>query len=145
MIINQLVDKIALKSVVDIFSNLADEKKVTEQMDLFTEDAEVITYMGDELFAHMHGRAEIEQVFSQFLANFHQVYHLNGQHTVTELTDNQAKAVHYCAVKLVQQTNDQKLLHSHSVRYQDEYQKIGGQWLISKRIANFVITETQAI
>lgn len=92
MNIQQLIERQALKDLVDTFSNLADEKRVTEQMPLFTEDAQVTTYIGGQLFADMKGRTEIEQVFSDFLANFHTVYHLNGQHTVTFTGETTADA-----------------------------------------------------
>lgn len=49
-----------LKDLVDTFSNLADEKRVAEQMALFTEDAQVNTYIGGQLFADMKGRTQIE-------------------------------------------------------------------------------------
>lgn len=69
MTMEQIQDRQALKDLVDTFSNLADEKKVAEQMPLFTQDAQVTTYIGGKLFADMHGRAEIEKVFTDFLAN----------------------------------------------------------------------------
>ena len=49
-------DRFELKHLVDHFSNLADEKKVAEQMPLFANDAEVITYIGGGLFAHAQGQ-----------------------------------------------------------------------------------------
>lgn len=142
---NELIEKHALKTLVDTFSNLADEKKVAEQMPLFTEDAQVTTYIGGKLFADMHGRAEIEKVFSDFLSAFHTVYHLNGQHTVTNLGDTQADAITYCQVFLVESRDGKDLLHSHSVRYNDHYEKVGGTWLIKKRIARFMISDTRPI
>ena len=87
------IERQALKDLVDTFSNLADEKRVADQMPLFTENAQVTTYIGGELFADMHGRAEIGKVFTDFLAAFHTVYHLNGQHTVTFTGDNSAEAI----------------------------------------------------
>ena len=62
-------DRFELKHLVDHFSNLADEKKVAEQMPLFATDAEVITYIGGELFAHAQGHAEIEKIFADYLAH----------------------------------------------------------------------------
>ena len=59
MNLQDIQDRFELKYLVDHFSNLADEKKVAEQMPLFAENAEVITYIGDELFAHAQGHAEI--------------------------------------------------------------------------------------
>ncbi len=142
---NQQAERQALKDLVDTFSNLADEKRVAEQMALFTPDAQVNTYIGGKLFAEAKGTAEIEQVFSSFLAQFHSVYHLNGQHTVTFRSETEAEAINYCAVKLVGGQDGKQVLQDHSVRYQDTYIKQGGKWLISQRIANFMISETRVI
>ena len=142
---NQQAERQALKDLVDTFSNLADEKRVAEQMALFTPDAQVNTYIGGKLFAEAKGTAEIEQVFSSFLAQFHSVYHLNGQHTVTFRSETEAEAINYCAVKLVGEQDGKQVLQDHSVRYQDTYIKQGGKWLISQRIANFMISETRVI
>ena len=142
---NALIEKQALKELVDTFSNLADEKKVAEQMPLFTENAVVNTYIGGELVFAMTGRAEIENVFSTFLAPFHTVYHLNGQFTVTDLQADSAAAITYCQVHLVEEKDGKNLMHSHSVRYQDRYVKQDGKWLIAHRIANFMISETREL
>ena len=142
---NQQAERQALKDLVDTFSNLADEKRVAEQMPLFTPDAQVNTYIGGKLFAEAKGREEIEQVFSSFLAQFHSVYHLNGQHTVTFRSETEAEAINYCAVKLVGEQDGKQVLQDHSVRYQDTYVKQDGQWLISQRIAHFMISETRVI
>ena len=40
--------KSALKALVDTFSNLADEKRIPDQMLLLTPDTKVQVYMGDE-------------------------------------------------------------------------------------------------
>ena len=142
----QLTERQALKDLVDTFSNLADDKKVAEQMPLFTENARVTTYIGGELFADMHGRAEIEKVFSDFLANFHTVYHLNGQHTVTFTGANEAEAINYCAVKLVGEEEGRQMLHDHSVRYRDRYVKeADGKWRIAVRVAEFMISEKRVL
>ena len=142
---NALIEKQALKELVDTFSNLADEKKVAEQMPLFTADAVVNTYIGGELVFAMTGRAEIEKVFSTFLAPFHTVYHLNGQFTVTNLQADSAEAITYCQVHLVEEKDGKNIMQSHSVRYQDRYVKQDGKWLIAHRIANFMISETRML
>ena len=142
---NRLIEKQALKELVDTFSNLADEKKVAEQMPLFTADAQVNTYIGGKRVFAMTGRAEIENVFSTFLTSFHTVYHLNGQFTVTDLQADSAQAITYCQVHLVEKKDGQNLMHSHSVRYQDRYVKQDGQWLIAHRVANFMISDTRVL
>ncbi|EPZ00216.1 nuclear transport factor 2 family protein [Mannheimia haemolytica] len=145
MNLQQIQDRLALKDLVDTFSNLADEKKVAEQMPLFTQDAVVNTYISGKLVFEMHGVAEIEQVFTTFLTPFHSVYHLNGQHTVTFIDENNATAINYCAVKLVETKEGKEILHDHSVRYADTYVKQEGKWRIAKRIANFMISESREI
>ena len=49
MSVQKLEDQLALKKLVDTFSNLADTKDTKAQMDLFTDDAEVIS-KADEKF-----------------------------------------------------------------------------------------------
>ena len=137
-------DRFELKHLVDHFSNLADEKKVAEQMPLFATDAEVITYIGGELFAHAQGHAEIEKIFADYLAQFHTVYHLNGQQTV-ELTGDRAEGIAYCQVALVSNKDGHDEMLTHYVRYNDSYAKINGRWVIQKRIAHFMYSETHTI
>ena len=80
--LQQINDRFKLKHLLDHFSNLADVKDVDAQLSLFTEDAHVTTFIKGELFANAQGRAEIGEVFKNYLAQFHTVYHLNGQQTV---------------------------------------------------------------
>jgi ketosteroid isomerase-like protein len=135
--IQQLEDQAAIKRVVDIFANLADVKDVKSQMDLFTEDATVETYFGDTLFASMHGRDEISNVFSGFIANFSALYHMNGQFTV-DIDGDKANSTHYCLVVLISKDAQGKTYKNlNGIIYQDEYARRDGQWLISKRIAHF--------
>lgn len=135
----------ALKDLVDVFSNLADEKKVAEQMALFAPDAVVQTFIGGKLVFDMAGTAQIEQVFRDFLSGFHTVYHINGQHSPTLIDEQHATAVHYCAVKLVETKEGKEILHDHSIRYHDTYVKTDGRWLIQKRIADFMISEQRLL
>ena len=140
-----LTEKQAIKELVDTFSNLADVKDVAAQMPLFTEDANVTTYIGGALFADMHGRGEIENVFSNFLANFKNVYHLNGQLTISSLTETSAEAITYCHVVLTEEKDGKEIVHNHYVRYNDTYAKVNGAWLIKRRIANFMISDSREL
>ena len=134
--IQKLEDRAAIKYLVDHFSNLADNKDVTSQMSLFTEDATVDTYFGDTLFASMQGRDEISKVFTAFLANFETVYHINGQHTV-DINGDKATSDHYCQVVLISDVNGKKMKNTNGIIYKDEYIRQDGKWLISKRLARF--------
>lgn len=145
MTFNMQAERQALKDLVDTFSNLADEKNVAAQMPLFTEDAVLNTFIGGELVFEANSRDAIEKVFSDYLKPFHAVYHLNGQHTVTFQNETNATAINYCQVALVHEVDGKNVMLSHYVRYNDTYVKQGGKWLISKRIANFMISEERVM
>lgn len=142
---NQLIERQALKDLVDTFSNLADEKRVAEQMPLFSEDAEVNTYINGELFVSAKGREEIGNAFSGYLANFDKVYHLNGQQTVSFTGDDSAEGITYCQVALTHEKDGKAMMLSHYVRYEDSYRRVNGQWLIAKRVAHFLISEDRVM
>ena len=131
---SHIEDTLALKKLVDTFSNLADVKDVKSQMDLFTDDAEVISKTGNQTF-HSKGKKEIEKAFTDYLALFQIVYHLNGQQTV-EINGDHATGISYCFVTLI---GDGKKNQS-GVRYNDTYVKQNGKWLIKKRESNFMFT-----
>lgn len=145
MTFNIQTERQALKDLVDTFSNLADEKKVAEQMPLFTSNAIVNTYIGGKLVFAMEGREQIENVFTAFLADYHSVYHLNGQHTVTFQDELNATAINYCHVVLVKTEDSKELITNHYVRYADTYQKTDGKWLIAERIANFMVSDVREL
>jgi hypothetical protein len=135
--IQQLEDQAAIKRVVDTFANLADDKNIETQMQLFTEDAIVETYFGDTLFASMSGREEISKVFSSFIANFSGLYHMNGQFTV-DIDGDKASSTHYCLVVLLSEDAQGKTYKNfNGVIYKDDYVRRDGQWLITKRISRF--------
>lgn len=134
--IQRLEDQAALKHLVDTFANLADDKDIASQMRLFTEDATVSTYFGDTLFATMTGREEIAEVFSDFLANFETVYHINGQMTV-DIDGDRATSDHYCLVVLISEVAGKKLKNMNGVIYKDSYVRLSGKWLIANRVARF--------
>jgi len=132
----QTEDQLALKRLVDTFSNLADVKDVTAQLDLFTDDAEVISKVGDYT-SQFKGKKEIGESFSNFLALFDVVYHLNGQQTV-DIDGDTATGISYCFVTLIGNGKKQQS----GVRYHDTYVKQNGRWLIKKRESNFMFTTT---
>ena len=130
----QIEDQMALKRLVDTFSNLADVKDVAAQLDLFTDDAEVVSKAGEQVFASK-GKKEIGEAFTGFLALFDVVYHLNGQQTV-DIDGDTATGISYCYVTLIGGSKKQQS----GVRYHDTYVKQDGRWLIKKRESDFMFT-----
>ena len=127
-------DILAIKKLVDTFSTLADVKDVESQMDLFTDDAEVISKSGGQTFTS-RGKEEIGQAFADYLALFDIVYHLNGQQTV-EINGDEATGTSYCFVVLI----GNGIKNQSGVRYKDTYVKKDGKWLIKRRESDFTFT-----
>lgn len=134
---DEVADRMALKELVDTFSNLADVKDVDAQMALFTNNAEVHSKSGDRVSV-MKGKEQIGKAFADYLALFDVVYHLNGQQTV-EIKGNEATGISYCFVTLI--GGGKK--NQSGVRYRDTYVKVDGKWLIKKRESNFMFTTVE--
>jgi hypothetical protein len=140
----QLEDKLALKELVDTFSNLSDVKDVSSQVLLFTEDATVQTFANGSRVANLKGRKEMENAFAPFLARFETVYHFNGQHTV-KLNGDNATGVLYCTVTLIGMQDGKRMKTTIGVSYNDEYVRQNGKWFIANRRSNFNWQDTQEI
>ncbi|MCM5664006.1 nuclear transport factor 2 family protein [Galbibacter mesophilus] len=137
-------DKMAIKNVVDVFSNLADTKEIDKQVLLFTEDGEVESITNGQSNL-LKGRQQLKETFSSFLSNFHTVYHQNGQQTIDELTENTAKATSYCQVILIGEQDGKQMKTTLYTIYKDEFVKENGEWLIKHRTSNFVHREVEQV
>ena len=142
MNIQEIADRMALKDLVDTFSNLADTKEIDKQVQLFTEEAEVTSYQGDKQTSHLKGRKELAERFKAFLDQFTTVYHINGQQTV-KIDGDKATGIAYAQVVLVSEKNGKRTMLTQGVRYSDEYERQDGKWLISKRISHFEWSKEQ--
>lgn len=138
----ELTDRMALKDLVDTFSNLADTKEVEKQVLLFTDSAEVISYHGSQMSSRLKGKKELAARFKAFLDKFEVVYHINGQQTV-KIDGNKASGIAYCQVILVNRENGRKIMTTQGVCYEDEYVCQNGKWLIDKRTSHFEWTNKQ--
>src|SRR4029077_14009062 len=122
-------DKMAIKYVVDEFSNLADTKEIGKQVLLFTADGVVESVSNGQPGSSLKGREQLKQAFSGFLANFHTVYHQNGQQTIN-LQGDKAEGVSYCRVILVGNQNGKEMKTTLYTVYKDDFVKENGKWLI---------------
>lgn len=137
-------DKMAIKYVVDEFSNLADTKEIDKQVLLFTEDGEVQSISNGQPASVLKGREQLKQAFSGFLSNFHTVYHQNGQQTIN-LQGDKAEATSYCRVILVGKQNGKEMKTTLYTIYKDVFVKEAGKWLIKNRTSNFVHREVEEV
>ena len=142
--IMELEDRVALKNLVDTFSNLSDTKEAELQAQLFTEDATVKTLINGKVSVELKGRKQIAEVFGNFLAKQETIYHINGKQTVT-LNGNRATGISYCQVAMIAKVDGKRTITQQGVRYDDEYQKIDGRWYIKNRISNFMWRDTREL
>ncbi|MBT2700134.1 nuclear transport factor 2 family protein [Bacillus sp. ISL-40] len=136
--------KSEIKELVDTFANLADEKKIPEQMPLFTPDTTVKVYMGDDLLFDISGTKQLEEVFTSFTANVKRSFHMNGQ-LVVKVDGDSATGVSYCQVKLVSEEDGKEVITDSSIIYHDEYMRQNGTWLIKTRISHFTINDRRIL
>jgi len=139
--LRELEDRIAIKEIVDTFSNLADIKNFGALVHLLTEDAEVDFYLGDTLLGSWKGRAEFEKALSSFSSNFEATYHFNGQQVIEVEGDN-ASSQHYCLAMQIALAGPKKTLTTNGVIYRDTYVRRADGWKIAKRISRFTWRDT---
>ncbi|WP_199821005.1 nuclear transport factor 2 family protein [Streptomyces fulvoviolaceus] len=144
MSLQDLEAKSELKQLVDTFSNLGDEKRIKDQMSLFTPDTKVQVYMGDDLVFDISGVEQLEETFSGFIANVTRLFHMNGQQVV-DIDGDSATGISYCQVKLVTEEDGKEFITDSSIRYNDEYVQRDGRWLIKTRISHFLINDKRPL
>jgi ketosteroid isomerase-like protein len=142
--LSSIEDRIAIKAVVDQFSNLADTKEIDKQVLLFTEDGIVESISKGQQPNILKGREQLKQAFSGFLSNFHTVYHQNGQQTI-QLDGDKAETISYCRVILLGKQDEKEMKTTFYVIYKDSFVKIDGKWLIKHRTSNFIHRETEEL
>lgn len=141
----EIANRLELKNLVDTFSTLADTKDVDQQLELFTEDAAVTSYVKGQAGSRFEGHEQIGQAFRNYLGLFHTVYHINGQQTLDFQDDEHATGISYCQVVLIRDEDGKDNMLTQGVRYHDTYVKRDGKWLIADRQSNFMWSKTDII
>ncbi|MBN9326198.1 MAG: nuclear transport factor 2 family protein, partial [Cellulomonas sp.] len=70
--------------------------------------------------------------------------HMNGQQVV-QIAGDTATGIAYCQVKLVSDEGDKEVIVDSSIRYDDEYVRQNGRWLIKTRISHFSINDKRTL
>jgi SnoaL-like domain len=144
MTLEILKTKEDLRNLIDDYAYLGDEKKIAEQMELFTSDLSYKVYMGGALVADVSGREAMEKDFNLHSSEVKTYFTLNGQHTV-KINDKTASGVSYSQIKMIREIEGKDVLTDYSVKYEDYYVKINEKWLIKDRIAYFVIVKSNSL
>lgn len=139
--LQEVEDHIAIKAIVDTFSNLADKQDFAALVQLLTEDAEVDFYFGETLVGSWKGRAAFEQALLSFSGNFEATYHINGQQVINVEGDT-ATSQHYCLAMQIVAADGRKNLTTNGVTYTDAYVRRADGWKIAKRTSRFGWSDT---
>ncbi len=144
MTLETLKIKEELRDLIDAYAYLGDEKKIAEQMGLFTPDAIYKVYMGDFLAANVSGTESLEKEFNGHASLVKTYFTMNGQHTV-KIDGETATGVSFSQLKMVREVEGKDILTDYSVKYDDKYVRQNGKWFIKERTGYFLIIEARPI
>ena len=133
-----------LRNLIDAYAYLGDERKISEQMGLFTADTVYKVYMGDFLAANVSGTENLEKEFNGHAAQVKTYFTMNGQHTV-KIDGDTATGVSFSQIKMIREPEGKKIITDYSVKYDDRYVCENGKWLIKERIGYFIIVEARPL
>jgi hypothetical protein len=141
---SEILKKEELRNLIDAYAYLGDEKKITEQMGLFTPDVIYKAYMGDFLAANVSGTENLEKEFNGHAALVKTYFTLNGQHTV-KIDGDTATGVAFSQIKMIRESEGKNIISDYSVKYDDKYVCQDEKWLIKERIGYFIIVEVKEL
>jgi hypothetical protein len=145
-ILSEMADRLAIRGLVDAYAYCADRRDAAGQMALFTEDTRFVVYM-DAASATptqvVEGRAGLAPIFHH-LNVYKATTHFNGQSTV-ELDGDRASGVSYCLAHHVSEADGGATLMVASIRYLDQFSRIGGAWRFAERRLYVDWTETRRL
>ncbi|MGE8430409.1 MULTISPECIES: nuclear transport factor 2 family protein [Sphingobacterium] len=144
MSLENLKTRQELRDLIDAYAYLGDDKKLDEQMELFTPDATYKVYMNGFEVANTTGTETLKKEFSAHAAEVKTYFTLNGQHTV-KIDGNDATGISFSQLKMIREKEGKDIVTDYSVKYEDVYIRQDGKWLIKERIGHFLIIETRTL
>ena len=142
----EAAERLAIRELVDAYAYFADRRDAAGQMELFTEDTELVVF-GDsrnpEPTQRFRGRAALAPVFDEFNTD-RATMHLNGQST-TRVDGARASGVTYCLVHELRTDGTARSAMIAAIRYLDSFVKRDGRWFIRQRQVVVDWTETRTL
>lgn len=136
--------RVELRNLIDLYAYLGDEKKIAEQMQLFTKEANYTVFMGGVEVASTTGTDILEKEFNGHAAAVKTYFTLNGQQSV-DIDGEKASGISFTQIKMVRENEGKIMITDYSVKYEDDYVRQDGKWLINKRIGHFLIVEEREL
>ena len=142
----EAAERLAIRELVDAYAYFADRRDAAGQMELFTEDTELVVFADSrnpEPSQRLRGRAALAPVFDE-LNTYRATMHFNGQST-TRVDGARASGVTYCLVHELGIDGTARSLMITAIRYLDSFVKRDGRWLIRQRQVVVDWTETRTL
>jgi hypothetical protein len=130
----EAADRIAIRELIDTYAHDADRKLTQAQAALFTDDALIEVYTGedDKPVQVLRGRREIESGIGEGLKQYEMTMHFNGQSTV-HINGNRATNESYTLAHHFRTENGKRMLMVQGIRYYDVIVLRDGHWLFAER------------
>ncbi|KAL7939887.1 hypothetical protein V8C35DRAFT_287998 [Trichoderma chlorosporum] len=134
---DEVLDRIAIRRVIDLYAHCADRRLADKQMSLFTGETHFAVYMqgeGTEPSQVIKKRQDLRPVF-EFLTGYTHTTHFNGQSIIDIGPDGKtATSETYCIAHHLSEKDGQRQMYVASLRYRDILTKgDDGTWLFSER------------
>ena len=130
----EAAERLAIRELVDAYAYRADRRDAAGQMELFTEDTELVVFVDSrnpEPTQRLRGRAALAPVFDE-LNTCRATMHFNGQSTA-RVDGARASGVTDCLVHELKVDGTARTLMITAIRYLDSFVKTDGKWLIRQR------------
>lgn len=124
--VQEIGDRMALRSLVDHYSSIPDDREYALVDELFTADA-VFTGPG----FRMQGRDQIRQIMCS-IERYEVTLHVMHQQRV-EIERPDAAGDVYCVATHIERNADERTKIDWGIRYQDRYRLDGSTWRIAER------------
>jgi uncharacterized protein (TIGR02246 family) len=145
--LQELVDRLALRQLVEAYARGADRRDAEGMAELFTDNGRLAIYDGQpgtsEPTADRRGRGDIASAMAG-LNRYEVTTHLLGQQTV-ELDGDRATGETYCLAHHLSHRDGARENRVMSIRYLDSYVRSHGRWLIEERLLAVDWVETRLV
>ena len=133
--LQELLDRLALRQVVEAYARGADRRDGAGMAALFTENGRLASYDGEPGTAPPIFDRRCRQAIGSAMAGLNRyevTTHLLGQQSLT-IDGDRATGETYCLAHHISVDGDSQTLFLASIRYYDTFEKDDGAWLFAER------------
>jgi hypothetical protein len=132
----EAADRLAIRELIEAYAHCADRRDAKGQMALFTADTHFVVYMNakdPKPSMELHSREALAPVFAD-LNQYDATAHFVGQSTISTLTNDRGTGEAYCLAHHLTVKGGNRRLMLASLRYDDAFVKLDGEWLFAERL-----------